>query len=78
MTTFLVTLAVVLLTVAAMALGAIIQGKRLRGSCGLTADDCTCSALQARLCSRGHGPGTAEEGGVELDRGQGAGRVVQR
>jgi len=22
----------------------------LRGSCGLTGDDCTCTAIQARLC----------------------------
>ena len=50
MITFLATLAVVLLTVTGMALGVMIQGKRLRGSCGLTDDDCACTALQARLC----------------------------
>ena len=50
MTTFLATLAVVLLTITAMALGVMLQGKRLRGSCGLTGDDCACTAIQARLC----------------------------
>ena len=50
MITFLATLAIVLLVVTGMALGAMIQGKRLRGSCGLTGDDCTCTAIQARLC----------------------------
>ena len=55
MITFLATLAIVLLTVTGMALGAMIQGKRLRGTCGLTGDDCTCSAIRARLC-RNTGP----------------------
>ena len=50
MTTFLATIAVVLLTVAAMSLGVVLQGKRLRGSCGLTGDDCTCTAIRALLC----------------------------
>ncbi len=50
MTTFLATLAVVAVVVFAMALGAILQGRRLRGSCGLTGDDCACSALRARNC----------------------------
>ena len=50
MTTFLATLVVVLLCVTGMALGVMIQGKRWRGSCGLTGDDCTCTAIQARLC----------------------------
>ena len=50
MITFLFTLAIVLLVVTGMALGVLFQGKRLRGSCGLTGDDCTCTAIQARLC----------------------------
>ena len=50
MITFLATLGVLLLVVTGMALGVILQGRRLRGSCGLTGDDCTCTALRARLC----------------------------
>ena len=50
MTTFLLTLAVIVVVVAAMALGVMIQGRRLRGSCGLSAEDCHCNALQVRSC----------------------------
>ena len=50
MTTFLATIAVMLLVVAGMAVGVVVHGRRLRGSCGLTGDDCRCSALQARSC----------------------------
>jgi hypothetical protein len=50
MITFLATLVVVVLTVTGMALGVMIQGKRLRGSCGLTGDDCACTAIRALLC----------------------------
>jgi hypothetical protein len=47
MATFLATLVIVGLTVFAMSIGAIAQGRRLRGSCG---QDCPCSALAARNC----------------------------
>jgi len=56
MTTFLATLVALLAVVVLMALGVLIQGKRLRGSCGMTGDDCHCSLLQARGCEhRGKG-----------------------
>jgi hypothetical protein len=49
MVTFFAALVVVGLTVLAMSIGAIIQGRQLRGSCG---QDCSCSALAARNCKR--------------------------
>lgn len=52
MTTFLATLAVFGVAVGAMALGVIIQGKRLRGSCGGVGDSCECSLAQARRCAK--------------------------
>lgn len=51
MTTFLAALVVVGLTVFAMSIGAVAQGRRLRGSCGGSAHDCSCSPLAARGCS---------------------------
>ena len=50
MATFLAALVVVLLTVTAMSVGAIAQGRRLRGSCGGTGQDCSCTPLAARHC----------------------------
>lgn len=50
MATFIAALAVFGLATSAMALGVIIQGKRLRGSCGGTGKDCECSPLAARDC----------------------------
>ena len=50
MITFLATLAVLGLVLAGMALGVIVQGKKLRGSCGLTGEDCACSPLKAAAC----------------------------
>jgi len=47
MSTFLASLAVFGLVFLAMSLGALIQGRRLRGSCGT---DCHCSPLAARHC----------------------------
>jgi hypothetical protein len=48
--TFVAALVVFAVVTAAMALGVIIQGKRLRGSCGGTGKDCECSPLAARGC----------------------------
>ena len=50
MATFLATLVVFGLVTIAMALGVIIQGKRLQGSCGGSGKDCQCSPLAARNC----------------------------
>jgi hypothetical protein len=50
MATFLAALVVVGLTVFAMSIGAIAQGRRLRGSCGGSGQDCSCSPLAARNC----------------------------
>lgn len=50
MATFIAALVVMGLTVLAMSLGALVQGRRLRGSCGGTGQDCSCSPLAARNC----------------------------
>lgn len=50
MATFIATLTIFGLAVSAMAVGAILQGKRLKGSCGGTGKACECSALKARGC----------------------------
>ena len=50
MGTFLATLSVFAIAVLAMAVGVIFQGRSLRGSCGGTDGNCTCSALAARAC----------------------------
>ena len=50
MATFLAALVVVGLTVFAMSIGAVAQGRRLRGSCGGSRQDCSCSSLAARNC----------------------------
>jgi len=50
MATFIATATVFGLVVLAMALGAMIQGKKLKGSCGGTGRDCECSPLAARTC----------------------------
>ena len=50
MNTFLVTFVVFALAIAGMAVGVALTGKRLKGSCGMTGDDCACSALRARSC----------------------------
>ena len=50
MATFLATLALFGLVSLAMSVGVLVQGKRLRGSCGGTGKACECSALKARKC----------------------------
>ena len=64
MTTILQTHAVILVVVAGMALGVILQGRRLRGSCGLSAEDCHCNALQVRSCENVSGSAV---GGASVD-----------
>ena len=48
--TFLVTLLVFGTVVLAMSVGVLVQGKRLKGSCGSTGEACACSPLAARNC----------------------------
>ncbi|MGI9432477.1 MAG: (Na+)-NQR maturation NqrM [Myxococcota bacterium] len=48
--TFLVTLLVFGTVILAMSLGVLVQGKRLKGSCGGTGKACSCSPLAARNC----------------------------
>lgn len=48
--TFVATAVVFGFVVLAMSVGAIVQGKRLKGSCGATGKDCSCSPLAARSC----------------------------
>ena len=50
MATFAATLIVFAAVLAAMAVGVVFQGRRLKGSCGGIRGDCTCSALAARSC----------------------------
>ena len=50
MTTVLATLVVFGAVILAMSLGAILQGRRLKGSCGGSGEDCSCSPLAARNC----------------------------
>ncbi len=37
--------------VLALAIGLVVQGRRLRGSCGRTGESCLCSPLAARHCA---------------------------
>ena len=50
MATFIATFIVFGAIIAAMALGVIVQGKKLKGSCGGTGKACECSPLAARSC----------------------------
>jgi hypothetical protein len=50
MATFLASLVVFGLVVLGMSLGALVQGKRLQGSCGGTGKACTCGPIAARRC----------------------------
>ena len=48
--TFLATLLVFGVVVLAMSVGVLVQGKRLKGSCGASGKACSCSPLAARNC----------------------------
>ena len=50
METFVATLVIFAAVLSAMASGVIVQGRRLKGSCGGAGGDCTCSARAARSC----------------------------
>ncbi|MBW2447874.1 MAG: hypothetical protein JRG83_18400 [Deltaproteobacteria bacterium] len=50
MATFVPALAIFVLAVAAMAVGTLFQGRRLKGSCGGAGEGCSCSPLAARTC----------------------------
>ncbi|MEE8581667.1 MAG: DUF539 domain-containing protein [Myxococcota bacterium] len=50
MATFLAALVIFATVLSGMAVGVVFQGRRLRGSCGGTGLDCTCSTLAARSC----------------------------
>ena len=50
MATFLATLVIFATAAAAMAVGILLQGRRLRGSCGGSGLECTCTVLAARSC----------------------------
>lgn len=51
MQTFLATALLFGLAMAAMAVGVIFSDRRLKGSCGGTGQDCTCSAEARRDCA---------------------------
>lgn len=46
------TLIVFLIVTAAMSLGAMVAGKRLKGSCGGPGASCPCSDADRRRCAR--------------------------
>ncbi len=50
MATFVAAAVVFGLAVLAMALGVVVQGRRLSGSCGRSGEACLCSPLAARSC----------------------------
>jgi hypothetical protein len=51
MQTFLATLALFAAVMALMAIGAILQGRRLKGSCGGSGGDCPCDEAAQRECA---------------------------
>ena len=50
MATFLVTLTIFAMAMAAMAVGVIFSNRRLHGSCGGSSDDCVCEIEKRRAC----------------------------
>ncbi|HEB90605.1 MAG TPA: DUF539 domain-containing protein [Deltaproteobacteria bacterium] len=57
MKTFLVTALLFAIAMAAMAVGVIFSNRALKGSCGGTGLDCTCSAEARRKCALSRDPG---------------------
>jgi len=51
MQTILITIIFFGIIMSAMALGVMVSGKRLRGSCGGTDSDCECSEAKRRVCA---------------------------
>ncbi|MBW2293441.1 MAG: hypothetical protein JRG89_03340 [Deltaproteobacteria bacterium] len=51
MQTFVATLFLFCLMAAGMAVGVIFSNRELRGSCGGTGEDCSCSAQKQRECA---------------------------
>ena len=62
MQTFLATLALFLLIVGAMAVGVLVTGRSLRGSCGGTGEGCECDEERQRACASKRE--AAQEGGA--------------
>jgi hypothetical protein len=52
MQTFIATFAVFGIIVSAMAIGVIVSGRKLRGSCGFTGEDCACDRAKRAQCTR--------------------------
>ena len=44
--------------VAAMAVGVLLGGRRLRGSCGRTGEECACTWIERRTCALRRGGAT--------------------
>ena len=51
MGTFVATLTLFGVIVAAMSIGVAVSGRALRGSCGGTGEDCTCDSATRESCS---------------------------
>ncbi len=56
MQTFLVTALLFAIVMAAMAVGVIFSNRTLKGSCGGTGLDCTCSEEARKKCALADGP----------------------
>ena len=57
METALLSVLIVALVMAAMAVGVIFSKRPLSGSCGGTGEACSCSRAERRRCAVGPGPG---------------------
>ena len=66
MATFLATVVIFGAAAAAMAVGILLQGRRLRGSCGGSGLECTCSALAARSSEPRFRSPKARDSGCQL------------
>ncbi len=54
MQTLLATFLVVGIVMLLMATGVVFSGRRLRGSCGGTGEDCSCDGPKKKACPRKH------------------------